>query len=327
MTQQTPALADLHQVRPRIYWTDMLGSAALGWAAFAVAVRQPFGTAAGIAAIAVAVFALFRALAFTHEISHQRHRLPGFETAWNWLIGYTLLLPSFMYAEVHFDHHRAAIYGTKADPEYLPFARSARMTAGYLLQTLFIPWLLCLRFLILGPIALVVPKLEHALIERASAIAINHDYRREATEQLIRVVRRDTLRLLALWVAVIALLAFGLLPLRAIAVWSIVTTAIIVIDGLRTLAAHEYESDGATMDKAAQTADSIDIPGGIWTELWAPVGLRFHATHHAYPGIPYHALPAAYRRLTATLPDYGKMTRPGLLRALATLWRKGLRAA
>ena len=70
------------------------------------------------------------------------------------------------------------------------------------------------------------------------------------------------------------------------------------------------------MDKAAQAADSIDFPGGIWTELWAPVGLRYHATHHCYPGIPYHALQAAYRRLTQALPDYGKMTRPGLLRTL-----------
>jgi len=327
MTQQSPALADLHQLRPRVYWSDMLASAGLGWAAFAVAVAQPLGSAAGVIAMVVAIFALFRALAFTHEISHQRHRLAGFETAWNWLVGFPLLLPSFMYAEVHFDHHRAALYGTKADPEYLPFARSARRTAGYVLQTLFIPLLLCLRFLILGPIALVVPSLQRVLIERASAIAINHDYRREATDRLIGVVCRDTLRLLAFWTVVIALLALGLLPLRAIAVWFIVTTSITLIDGLRTLAAHEYESDGATMDKAAQTADSIDIPGRIWTELWAPVGLRFHATHHAYPGIPYHALPAAYRRLTQTMPDYGKMTRPGLLRTLGALWRKGLRAA
>lgn len=327
MTQQVPALADLHQVRPRVYWSDMLASAALGWAAFAVAIARPLGSAVGIAAMVVAIFALFRAIAFTHEISHQRHRLPGFEVAWNWLVGYPLLLPSFMAAEVHFDHHRAALYGTKGDPEYLPFAGSARMIAGYVVHTLCIPLLLVARFLILGPIALLLPSLQRMLIERASAIAINHDYRREATDKLIGVVRRDTLRLLGLWAVFVVLLALGVLPLRAIAVWFIVTTAIMVIDGLRTLAAHEYESDGNTMDKAAQTADSIDIPGGLWTELWAPVGLRFHATHHAYPGIPYHALPAAYRRLTQSMPDYDKMTRPGLLRTLTALWRKGLRAA
>ena len=82
------------------------------------------------------------------------------------------------------------------------------------------------------------------------------------------------------------------------------------------------------MDKAAQASDSIDIPGRIWTELWAPAGLRYPATHHCFPGIPYHALPAAYRRLTLALPNaHGEMTRPGLLRTLRDLYRKGLRAA
>ncbi len=57
-------------------------------------------------------------------------------------MGFPLLLPSFTYAEVHFDHHRAATYDTAGDPEYLPFTRSAAMTAGYCLHTLLIPPLL-----------------------------------------------------------------------------------------------------------------------------------------------------------------------------------------
>ncbi len=327
MIPQVPALAHLHEVRPAIYWTDLIASAALGWTAFAVAAAQPLGSASGTAAIVVAVFALYRGLAFTHEISHQRQRLPGFETAWNWLIGFPLLLPSFTYAEVHFDHHRAATYGTADDPEYLPFARSVAMTAGYCLHTLIIPPLLCLRFLLLAPVAFVSRPLERLLIEHASAITINRHYRRNASARLISVVRRDSLHLLAFWAVAIALGALGVIPLRAVAVWFIVTTAIVFIDGLRTLAAHAYESAGAPMDKAAQAADSIDIPGRLWTELWAPVGLRYHATHHCYPGIPYHALPAAYARLTQALPDsYAKMTRPGLLRTLGDLVRKGLHA-
>ncbi len=328
MTQQAPALADLHKVRPAIYWTDLALSAGIGWTAFAIASTHGFGSAVGTAAIVVAVFALFRALAFTHEISHQAHRIAGFEKAWNWLVGFPLLLPSFTYAEVHFDHHRVATYGTASDPEYLPFARSAPMTAGYCLHTLFIPALLLLRFLLLAPLAFLSPPLERMLVEQASAIAINRHYRRKATPRLIRAVRRDTLRLLTFWAAAIALGALGLIPARAIAVWFIVSAAITFIDGLRTLAAHAYESAGTPMDKAAQAADSIDIPGQFWTELWAPVGLRYHATHHCYPGIPYHALSAAHARLAAAMPDtYAKMVRPGLLRTLGALWRKGMTAA
>ena len=328
MTQVVPALADLHKLRPAIYWTDLLSTAGLGWGAFAVAASQPLGTPASLAAIVVAIFALYRALVFTHEISHQRHRIAGFESAWNWLVGYPLMLPSFMYAEVHFDHHRVATYGTEADPEYLPFARSALMSAGYCLHTLFIPLWLCIRFLLLAPIALLSPALERILVERASAIAINRHYRRAADKRLIRTIRRDSLLLLAFWAAVIALIGHGAIPLRAIAVWFIVTAAIVFIDGLRTLAAHAYESRGAPMDKAGQAADSIDIPGNIWTELWAPVGLRYHATHHYYPGIPYHALPRAHRQLMQTMPGaYRTMTRPGLLPVLRDLLRKGLRAS
>ena len=326
MNQQVPVLADLHKVRPAIYWTDLLLSAGLGWSAFAVAATHDLGSKLGMAAMVVAVFALYRALAFTHEISHQAHRIKGFETAWNWLVGFPLLLPSFTYVEVHFDHHRVATYGTAADPEYLPFARSAPMTAGYCLHTLFIPPLLCLRFLVLAPLAFLVPPLERVLVEQASAITINRRYRRKATEKLLRVVRRDTLRLLALWTCAIALLALGVIPPRAIAVWFIVTSAIMFIDGLRTLAAHAYESAGAPMDKAAQASDSIDIPGHVWTELWAPVGLRYHATHHCYPGIPYHALPTAYARLVQATPSYAAMTRPSLLGTLRDLYCKGLGA-
>ena len=348
MTQPLPALTDLHAVRPAIYWADLLLSATLGWAAFAVAAAEPLGSPIGIASAVVAVFALYRAVAFTHEISHQRHRLPGFEAAWNALAGFPLLLPSFTYAQVHFDNHRVATYGTRNDPEYLPFARSAALTTVYILQALIIPALLVIRFLLLAPIGLFSRRFEIWLIEHASAITINRAYRRTASAALIRVVRRDTWLLLAMWTILIGLgflahnpeawaAVFGkghapivdaFIPVRAAVLWYLLMAAINVIDGLRTLAAHSYESSGEPMDKAAQTADSHDIPGSLLTELWAPVGLRYHATHHAFPGIPYHALPRAFRRLSAAMPDsYGKMTQPGLLRTLWALYRKGMRAA
>jgi fatty acid desaturase len=82
------------------------------------------------------------------------------------------------------------------------------------------------------------------------------------------------------------------------------------------------------MDREGQLRDSIDTPGAVWTELWAPVGLRYHALHHYFPGIPYHNLRKAWQRLSATLPPdavYQSVRSRGLARSLRALYRKGCR--
>jgi fatty acid desaturase len=97
---------------------------------------------------------------------------------------------------------------------------------------------------------------------------------------------------------------------------------------LRTLSSHAYESSGESMDRAGQLADSIDTPGALWTELWAPVGLRYHALHHYFPGLPYHNLGKAHRRLVNALPKnalYHQVSSPGLLHSLRKLYGRGRR--
>ena len=77
-----------------------------------------------------------------------------------------------------------------------------------------------------------------------------------------------------------------------------------------------------TRDRDGQLIDSIDTPGAFWTELWAPVGLRYHALHHYFPGIPYHNLATAYRRLVQNLPataEFHRSTSPSLPYSLRTL--------
>jgi fatty acid desaturase len=78
------------------------------------------------------------------------------------------------------------------------------------------------------------------------------------------------------------------------------------------------------MDFAEQYLDSVNVPGHpLLTTLWAPVGLRYHATHHLFPALPYHALGPAHRRLATELPDptlYLQTTRNSLWDALRRLW-------
>jgi fatty acid desaturase len=323
-----PLVRDLHRVNRAFFWTDLFLSCAVGWTAFAAAVLLLAFSVPAIAAAAVSVFCLYRALCFVHEISHQNDRsLPGFETAYNALVGFPFLMPSFVYVGVHQSHHKVSLYGTEGDPEYLPFARSWLMATTFALESFLIPAILLLRFLFLTPFGLVSPRFQRWLVIHASSLTMNLKYRREATSELRGKVRRHSALIFLLWGSCIALALRGILPWRAFGVWFVVCSIASFINTVRTLGAHAYESTGEPMDRMAQLRDSIDTPGAFWTELWAPVGLRYHALHHYFPGIPYHNLPEAYRRLVNSLPvgmRYRQMSSPSLPHSLQALIRKGL---
>ena len=319
-------VADLHEPRPSVFWIDLIGSAVAGWGAFALAtVAIPWSPLTWGAAL-VAALALYRGLCFTHELTHLRRRaLPGFETVWNLLFGVPLLLPSFTYIGVHQAHHGLTTYGTKDDPEYLPFAKSRRLIFIFSAQSsVLIPILLLIRFLIVAPVGLVWPQFHRFLETHASSFSMNPDYRRVMSEAMAQKTRRWELAMLVLWSAALAVIWFGLVPVRTLYVWYGVVTFVSFLNTMRVLGAHDYQSDGTPLDREGQLSDSIDTPGGPWTELWAPVGLRYHALHHYFPGIPYHNLGAAYRRIVEALPDralFRESTSPSLRHSLSALYR------
>jgi fatty acid desaturase len=157
---------------------------------------------------------------------------------------------------------------------------------------------------------------------------MNIHYRRVVSGNLLNRVRLHSAGILLMWTMVMALILDGLLPWRVLAIWFAVCAGASLVNTLRTLGAHAYESSGEPLDRTGQLLDSIDTPGNFWTELWAPVGLRYHALHHYFPGIPYHHLPEAYRRFVSTLPisgTYTRMSSPSLPHSLRSLYRKGLR--
>lgn len=292
---------DISAARPDIYWPDMLVSAAVGYAGIAGAILLS-GWAAW-ACGAIAVFALYRALLFIHELTHiHKNALPGFRFAWNLLVGIPMLTPSFMYEGVHTLHHARTRYGTAEDPEYLPLALMKPWSLPlFILVAILLPFGLLIRSAILVPLGAIVPPLRKLVWERASSLSINPDFRRRPPEgAFARMVWWQELGA-SVWA--LALLAstqvWGWKPLLiAIAVVS----AVAVLNQIRTLVAHLWENEGEAMTVTAQYLDSVNVPPPeLLAPLWAPVGLRYHALHHLLPSMPYHSLGEAHRRITAHL--------------------------
>ncbi|MBS0474340.1 MAG: fatty acid desaturase [Proteobacteria bacterium] len=320
---------DISVAKRGLYWPDMLISAALGYAGIAGAILlgNPW---AALASAAVAVLALYRALLFIHELTHiHRTALPGFRFAWNVLVGIPMLTPSFMYEGVHTLHHARTRYGTAEDPEYLPLALMKPWSLPvFALVALLLPIGLLIRSAILVPLGVVIPPLRKLVWERASALSINPDFRRRPPEgAFARMVFWQELGVTVWsWLLLASTLWLGWRPLLiALAVVS----ATAVFNQVRTLVAHLWVNEGEAMTVTAQYLDSVNVPPpGIWAELWAPVGLRYHALHHLLPSLPYHALPTAHRRLSAQLgtgSTYDRANYPGLFPLLARLAKSTMR--
>ena len=325
----TALTRDIAEARPGIYWPDMLLCAALGYAALAGAILLASPWAAAASGV-VAVLALYRALLFIHELTHiHRDALPGFRLVWNVLVGIPMLTPSFMYEGVHTLHHARTRYGTAEDPEYLPLGLMKPWTLPlFLLIAALLPPALQLRSAVLVPLGIVLPPLRKLVWERASSLSTNPAFRRRPPEgEIARMVFWQELGA-SLW-------AFALLTgswwigWRPLLIALAVIAATAVLNQLRTLAAHLWTNDGDPMTVTAQYLDSVNVPPpGPLPELWAPVGLRYHATHHLLPSLPYHALGEAHRRLSAELgagSSYQGANYPGLFKLLVRLARSTMR--
>ncbi len=318
-------MCDLFQPEPVIYWLDFTVSAVVGWAAFILSLKTPSVLVWALLTV-LSVLALYRAVLFTHELVHiRREHLPGFRPYWNTLCGIPLLVPSFLYDGVHQEHHFRNNYGTPGDGEYMPFARPPRMRIVlYLLSHLLLPPLIFLRFGVLGPLSWLSRKARKMVWEKLSSLSIDHSYRRSVPAKIPRSwIMQESLCALYVWLLA-AMIYFRAIPLETLFQLYCVSVAILLLNAMRTLAAHRYAGDGQAMSFESQLADSVNIvSGGLVTSLLAPVGLRYHALHHLFPTIPYHNLARAHRRLVRALPDdlvYMNTFVQSVWQALYQLW-------
>jgi fatty acid desaturase len=297
---------DLMGHNATLYFIDFTLSALVSYGATALYLTAPDWSLHQTLAGLVASLALFRAGAFLHEIVHMpKGRMGPFKVYWNLLYGIPLLSPAFMYAN-HTDHHSRRHYGTAQDGEYQPFAHGGGWRVLlYFAQVLIIPIFGVVRFLILGPLAWIHPRLRLWVWRAASSYISNPLYQRQVPAgEAHRWWVVCEIACFAWAMLILVLLVTAYLPLEIVPKLYALGVVAIFWNWLRNLAAHLFLSHGDPMSREAQFQESVTITGTPWLhELLFPVGLRFHAIHHLLPGLPYHNLPEAHRRFLAQLPD------------------------
>ena len=327
--QARERVKDLFRPNPIIYWLDFLFSAILGWVNFYLAVSAQVGSFEQLLFVGISCLGLYRAILFVHEIAHfKKGAFKVFSWVWNLLCGFPFMIPVFLYHSVHFEHHKQNLYGTRKDGEYFPFAlRGRKWMIIHVLFSFLVPILFLARFSILTPLSLMNKRLRVFLMVRMSALIIDLDYQRPESSWKNGEVWKiqEFLACLMAWFF-IGVMALEIIPARVFILWYCVSALIFMVNSIRTLAAHRYQnSEDNVMSHPSQMLDSVNIPGNRWiSPLWAPVGLRFHATHHLFPDLPYHALGEAHRRLMADSESgslYSQTVCTGLFSALNQLWR------
>jgi fatty acid desaturase len=322
-------LAGLFERRATVYWIDLIATIAIGYGAAAIYLRAPAFSPLCIASYLIAGFALFRAGSFIHEITHLHGgEMRSFTIGWNLLCGIPMLMPSFFYQN-HIDHHNSHRYGTLRDGEYLPIGAGSRwQLVWFWLQVPLLPVYVFVRLGVITPLSAFSPRLRQWALEHMSSFVINFRHRLDIPANAPRrawawLEAACCVRALAIFAAV----AMGLhSPTRIVQLYCLAMLTL-GLNYVRNMAAHHYRNaSGEEMTYLDQLEDSVNITGGpIFTELFFPLGLRFHALHHLFPALPYHNLGKAHRRLIAELPPntlYHQTVYPTFWSVMHELWTK-----
>ena len=299
---------DLFHIRPAVYWIDFLTTIGIAWTAFSGSVWElHHGSSLYWLGLAISALAFYRGLIFIHEIIHVRSvELSAFTVVWNTLCGFFIFVPTYTYL-CHASHHRVTSFSTKGDPEYLPlsYQKPFQVLSPFIIFPLF-PFILALRFLVLGPISLVVGGRFRAWILRyASSLKMNIAYEWVTVtpaEKRLSVIQ--DIACFLWWGLFLGACAYAGILASALIIWVLLAYFILCINHFRSLAAHRYINfNGVRVSYEDQLLDSITITGfSPGATLLTPIGLRYHSLHHMFPTMPYHALPTAHRRLMEALP-------------------------
>jgi fatty acid desaturase len=343
LTEARAIVRDLFVAHQRIYWIDFLTTIVVGhvcfgltrWIYFSELHLLTLKMSLMLVTFSVQCALFYRGVMFIHEIVHlPEKKFMAFRVVWNLLCGIPFLVPSFTYY-THLDHHRRRMFGTKEDGEYLPFASmSPGWILVYLLHPLWVPPLAIFRFGLLVPATWFSPRLRHFLHQRASSLVIDPSYIRPLpTAAAMRYIRLQEIGcfLFIVACAVIPTVFLHRWPVPLVVHAYLTGVVLIFLNAVRTLASHRWLSKGEEGTFIDQMLDSVTMDNdSLPAILINPVGLRYHATHHLFPSMPYHNMRAAHKRLLERLPadsPYRRTVERSIRSVVAQLWSAAAKSA
>ena len=148
-----------------------------------------------------------------------------------------------------------------------------------------LPLYIYLRLLIVSPISFLHPRLRKWALEHMSSFVINFRHRLDVPASAPRKAWAALELACCLRAAAIAVALFsGFKPWTHGLQLYFLALMTLGLNYIRNMVAHHYRNEGEEMTFLEQLDDSVNITGGpIFTELFFPLGLRFHALHHLFP--------------------------------------------
>jgi fatty acid desaturase len=298
--------ADFFAVRPARYWFDFLLCLSLAYTCGTIYLMSPLGSWAQLVSYPLTVFWIYRLGSLIHEVCHLKHReMRVFKVTWNVLVGVLTLAPSPFFTRHHRDHHSQRFYGKAEDPEYIVnvFRRGDWLSlASYALLIGVYPLLVFLRFL-LSPLTFLHPAWRTWVLRHASSLTMNPLYVRKLNRFDRAAITGIELLCWARATAMLAAVVLGFTHWTRLPLFYAIALGVLVLNQMRLLADHHFESQGRELGLAEHIHDSCNYTGrDFMTWLLFPFAIRYHALHHLFPSLPYHNLRAAHAYLEEHLP-------------------------
>jgi fatty acid desaturase len=176
----------------------------------------------------------------------------------------------------------------------------------YLSQCLWVPPLAVIRFGILTPLTWASPALRRLVHRHASSLVMDPTYLRPlptAAAQRVIFCQELACFLFLAACAIVPPVFLNRWPIPFVIQAYATGIVLVFLNAVRTLASHRWWSDGEEGTFIDQMLDSVTMDNdSLAAILINPVGLRYHATHHLFPSLPYHNMRSAHRRLMQHLP-------------------------